>query len=108
MRRARAGPAPGVCRVRAGTLGCGGLSLVRAGSAAASRRRPRGGPGLRRWRVAGWRVRAAGGGLDLGPVAAAVSLLDHLAGCGQVGDDAVVAAPGDVQAGPAVAPPPPP
>jgi hypothetical protein len=42
-------------------VGCGGLRLVRSGSAAVSRRRPRAGPGRRRWRVPGWRVRAAGG-----------------------------------------------
>jgi len=37
--------------------------------------------------------------LDLVAVAAAVLLLDEVAGCGQVGDDAVGAALGDVQAG---------
>ena len=37
--------------------------------------------------------------LDLVAVAAAVLLLDEVAGCGQVGDDGVGAALGDVQAG---------
>jgi hypothetical protein len=62
MRRARAArhgaSAGGACmhaRLR-------GLRLVGFRSAGASRRRPRGGRGLRRWRVPGWRVRAAGGG----------------------------------------------
>jgi hypothetical protein len=50
-------------------------------------------------------VRAAGSGLDLVAVAAAVFLLDHVAGCGQAGDDAVGAALGDVQAGRDVARP---
>jgi hypothetical protein len=49
-------------RVVAGhPLSCGGLRLVASQSAAAPRRRPRGGPGRRRWRVPGWRVPAAGG-----------------------------------------------
>jgi hypothetical protein len=39
-------------------------------------------------------------GLDLVAVAAAIFLLDHVAGCGQVGDDAAGAALGDVQAWP--------
>jgi hypothetical protein len=43
--------------------------------------------------------------LDLVTVAAAVFGLDHVAGCGQVGDDAVGAALGDVQAGCDVAQP---
>ena len=43
--------------------------------------------------------------LDLVAVAAAVFVLDHVAGCGQVGDDAVGAALGDVQAGRDVARP---
>jgi len=43
--------------------------------------------------------------LDLVAVAAAVFVLDHVAGCGQVGDDAVGAALGDVQAGRDVAEP---
>ncbi len=54
----------------------------------------------------------AGGGfgqrevrLDLVSVAAAVFVLDHVAGCGQVGEDAVGAALGDVQAGCDVAQP---
>jgi hypothetical protein len=38
-------------------------------------------------------------GLDLVTVAAAVFLLDHVTGFGQVGDDAVGAAFGDAQAG---------
>ena len=38
--------------------------------------------------------------LDLVAVAAAVFLLRHVAGCGQVGDDAVGAAPGAARAGP--------
>ena len=38
-------------------------------------------------------------GLDLVAAEAAIFLLDHVAGCGQVGDDAVGAALGDVQAG---------
>jgi hypothetical protein len=37
--------------------------------------------------------------LDLVPVAAAVLVLDHVAACGEVGDDAVGAALGDVQRG---------
>ena len=44
-------------------------------------------------------------GLDLVAVAAAVFVLDHVAGCGQAGDDAVGAAPGAVQAGRDVAQP---
>jgi hypothetical protein len=43
--------------------------------------------------------------LDLVAVAAAVFLLHHVAGCGQVGDDAVGAALGDAQAGRAAARP---
>jgi hypothetical protein len=43
--------------------------------------------------------------LDLEAVAAAVFLLDHVSGCGQVGDDAVRAALGDAQAGRDVAQP---
>ena len=50
------------------------------------------------------RSRAGGFGqgqvrLDLVAVTAAVLLLDEVAGCGQVGDDAVGAALGDVDAG---------
>ena len=43
--------------------------------------------------------------LDLVAVAAAVFVLDDVPGCGQVGDDAVGAAVGDVQAGADVARP---
>src|SRR6185369_2900569 len=72
-------------------------------SAVSPRWRPRGGRGLRRWRVAGWRVRAAG--LDLVAVAAAVFPLDGVAGRGQVADDVVGAALGDAHAGRDVAQP---
>jgi hypothetical protein len=44
-------------------------------------------------------------GLDLVAVAAAVFVLEDVAGCGQVGDDAVGAAFGDAQAGRDVAQP---
>ena len=44
--------------------------------------------------------------LDLAAVAAAVFLLRHAAGCGQVGDDAVGAALGAARAGRDVAEPP--
>jgi hypothetical protein len=44
-------------------------------------------------------------GLDLVAVAAAVFLVDGVAGCGQVGDDAVGAAFGDARAGRGVAQP---
>src|SRR5438045_410323 len=77
--------------VRAGRLGCGGLSLAGFRSAAVSLRRPRGGQGVRRWR-AGSRVAGFGQRevrLDLVAVAAAVFVLDQVAGCGQVGDDAL-------------------
>src|SRR6266851_2460714 len=62
-------------------VGCGGLRPVRSRSAAISRRRPRAGPGRRRWRV----PLAGGFGqrevrLDLVAVAAAVFLLRHVAG----------------------------
>jgi hypothetical protein len=92
-------PASAVCR------GC-----VRAGSAAVASAWP--GSGQLRPR-AGAREEGGdfadggflGGGfgqrevrLDLAAVAAAVFVLDHVAGCGQVGDDAVRAALGDVQA----------
>jgi hypothetical protein len=76
------------------------LRLVRSGSAAVSRRRPRGGRGFRRWRVPGWQVRAAGGvpGSDSG-CGGRLFLLHHIAGRGQVGDDAAGAALGDAHAG---------
>jgi hypothetical protein len=54
-----AGPLPGCVHARSAAVG---LSLVGFRSAALSPRRPRGGRGLRRWRVPGWRIRAAGGG----------------------------------------------
>jgi hypothetical protein len=92
-------PAPGVRR-GACTLGCADLSLVRSRPAqpgAGAREEGGdfadggflgGGPGQRE------------AGLDLVAVAAAVFLLDHVAGCGQAGEDAVGAALGNAQGWP--------
>ena len=63
------------------------------------------GEGRRRWRVPGWQVRQPQVRLDLVAVAAAVFPLHHVAGRGQVGDDAVGAALGDAHAGRDVAQP---
>ena len=83
--------------VHACTLSCGGLRLVRSRSAAVSHAGKKGqdfadgalpGGGFRQRQVR----------LDLVAVAAAVFLLHHVAGLGEVGDDAVGGALGDAQA----------
>jgi hypothetical protein len=84
----------------ASSLVGGGVRCVRSASVKASRRCRPGGPGPRRraFPAGGFRQRQVR--LDLVTVAAAVLLLDDVAGLGQAGDDTVGAAPGDAQAGP--------
>jgi hypothetical protein len=91
--------------VRACRLGCGGLSLVGSRSAAARRRAREEGEDFADGGFLGGGFGQREAGLDLVAVAAAVFVLDHVAGCGQAGDDAVGAAPGAVQAGRDVAQP---
>src|SRR5579863_5872445 len=79
--------ADGITVTGRGRAGSGPAPVREQGDDLADGRLPGAGPGYRQVR------------LDLVAVAAAVLLRDHVAGLGQVGDDAVGAALGDTQAG---------